>query len=177
MGKRNFQWTGGGQNIEPETDAGTSVGEVIRIVPALATSGDTGANTRCVVEAIYLHFSIHRLLITELDALGFLVWTANVAESGSDPSQALDALSLVDRAYANKNILMMAPLPVPRIALSSDLLSGTVTEEVLVSSHEFQASRKLDRSNQVLAMTVNSDASLVVSVFCQWRVLLSYGSK
>ncbi len=177
MAKRKYQWTGGGQIIEPEPDASTSVGEVIRVVPALSPSADAGADTQCVVEAIYMHFSVHRLLITELDALGFLVWTANVAESGSDPSQALDALSTTDRAYANKNILMMAPLAVPRIGLSADLLSATVTEEVLVSSHEFQASRKLDRSNQVLAMTVNSDVSVVVSVFCQWRVLLSYGAR
>ncbi len=177
MGKRRYQWVGGGQNIEPEPDASTSVGEVIRVIPATTTSEAAGENTQMVIEAIYMHFSIHRLLITELDALGFMVWTANVAEAGNDPSQALDALSTVDRAYANKNILMMAPLPVPRIALSSDLLSGTVTEEVLVSSHEYQASRKFDRSNQVLAMTVNSDVSVVVSVFCQWRVLVSYGNK
>ncbi len=175
MGKRKYQWVGGGQNIEPETDASTVPTELISLVPALPTTISAGQDTNCLVEAIYMHFSIHRLLITEVDALGFLVWVANRKENSDEAVQALDALSLADISYANKNIMMMAPLPVPRIALSSDLLSGTVTEEVLVSSHEYQATRKLERSTEMVVMAVNCDVSVVLSVFCQWRVLLSYG--
>ena len=84
-------------------------------------------------------------------------------------------MSLVDRDAASKKIMMHAPLPVPRIALSGDLLSGTVTEEILTEHHEYQAMRKHDRVSQVLGMTVNCDVDVVVNVFCQWRVLVSWG--
>ncbi len=173
MAKRKYWWVGGAENIEPMTDGDTSVGEVIRMVDAQTTGTEGGQDTQQLIEAIYLKMSVKRLLITELDAAGFIVWTANVAESGSDPSQALDSLSLVDRAYANKNILMMAPLSVPRIGLSGDLLSATITGEIIAQEFEYQAMRKFDRSNQVLALAVNSDVGVVLNVFCQWRVLFS----
>jgi len=175
MAKRIYSWVGGGQNIEPETDAGTTVSEVIQLLPPQQTSVEVGNRTKCLIEAIYLHFSIHRLLITEVDALGFMVYQSAVSESSNNPVQALDALSLQDRAYGNKRIMMMAPLPVPRITLSGDLVSVTVNEEVKVSSHEYQAMRKHDRASEVLCLTVNCDVSVVLSVFCQWRVLLSWG--
>ncbi len=175
MAKRIYSWLGGAQNIEPETDAGTITSEVIQLIPPQPTAEEVGGRTDMLIEAIYLHFSIHRLLITEVDALAFLVYQSSIAEGGNNPSQALDALTLIDRDMANKKIMMHAPLPVPRIALSSDLLSGTVTEEVLVEHHEYQAMRKHDRASQVLCLTVNSDVSIVLSVFCQWRTLVSWG--
>ncbi len=175
MAKRNYNWIGGAQNIEPETDAGTTTTEVIQLIPPQQTSTIVGARTDLLIEAIYLHFSVHRLLITEVDAMAFLVYQSPIAEGGNVPAQALDALTLVDRDMANKKIMMHAPLPVPRIALSGDLLSGTVTEEVLVAHHEYQAMRKHDRASQVLCLTVNSDVSVVLNVFCQWRVLVSWG--
>ncbi len=177
MARRRYQWVGGSKSQEPATDASSGLSTIMEMVPAELLATQVGPNTQCVIEAIYLHFSIHRLLITEVDALGFIVWTANVVEGGDTPVQTLDALSLAPRAYGNKNIMMMAPLPFPGIFLSSDLLSATVTEEGLVAHHEYQASRKLDRSNQVLALQVNSDVSAVFNVFAQWRVLLSYGQK
>lgn len=178
MGSRKeYKWVGGGQNIEPETDAGTTTGEVIQIVPALPLADAGMIPGQCTLEAIYLHFSIHRLLITEIDALGFLVWVANVKETNVEPAQALDALSLAARAYSNKNILMMAPLPVPPILASSDLLSAIVSEEVFTDHHEYQASRKINRSTDVVALTVNCDVSVATNVFVQWRALLSYGKR
>ncbi len=175
MAKRSYSWIGGAQNIEPETDAGTTVAEVIQLIPAQQVANIVGNRTDMLIEAIYLHFSIHRLLITEVDALAFLVYQSAVAEGGNTPGQALDALTLVDRDMANKAIMMHAPLPVPRIALSGDLLSGTVTEEILVAHHEYQAMRKHDRASQVLCLTINSDVSVVLNVFAQWRVLVSWG--
>ncbi len=71
--------------------------------------------------------------------------------------------------------MMMAPLPVPRTVLSGDLLSAIVDQEVKVVHHEYQAMRKHDRANQILALAVNSDVSVVLNVFCQWRVLVSWG--
>ncbi len=173
MGKRKATfWVGGGQVIEPESDGNTSTAEVIQLVPAVLRTANLGPDTSVLIEAIYLHFSIHRLLISELDALGFLVYVSNVTETSELPVQALDALATDDRAYANRNILMMAPLPVPPTVASGDLLSASVNQAVLTSSHSFRATRKLDRASNVLAMTVNSDLSVVVRVFCQWRILL-----
>ncbi len=175
--KRIYNWIGGGQNIEPETDASTSVTEVIQLVPALPAADAQGQNTQALVEAIYLHFSVHRIFTDEIDAAGFVVWMANLQEGASAlPVQSLDALSTQDRAYGNKAIMMMAPLPVPPVLGSSDLLSVATNEQVLVASHEYQARRKYDRMGQVLSMSVNCDVSVALSVFCQWRVLLSYGS-
>lgn len=175
MGKRRTQWVGGAKSYEPQTDASTSASDVIQLVEPRPLTDTQGLPVKCTIEAIYLHFSIKRILITDFDALGFLVYTQQVSETSDLPLQALDALSLAERAYANKQILMMAPLPYPPIFLSSDLLSATPDNSGMVASHEFQASRKLDRSSQVLCMTLNSDVSVVVNVFAQWRILLSYG--
>ncbi len=173
MGKRKSTfWVGGGVIREPETDVSISTGDVIQLLPAVLRTANLGPDTSVVIEAIYLHFHIHRILITPLDALGFLVWISNVTETSELPVQSLDAISVDDRAYANKNILMMEPLPVPPVLNSGDLLSAAVNDEVIVSSHQFRASRKLDRASNVLAMNLNSDVSSVTRVFCQWRILL-----
>ncbi len=176
MSKRKLVWVGKGQLITPKTDASTPVGEIMELVPAVLEGAPGGENTRCVIDAIYLHFSVTRIGINRLDAVGFMVWVARVGEAANTPVQSMDALSLRDRVYANKAILMMAPLPVPPILGASDLLSFLPNDQVAVAHHDFQASRKLDRSNEVLALVVNSDVSSEVEVFVQARVLLSYGS-
>ncbi len=172
--KRTTQWFGGGQIVEPDTDVSTSVSEIVELVPALKVADFVGQPSSAVIEGIYLDFSIRRLLTTTLDSLGFLVWTAAVGEGSEAPIQALDALSTETRFYANKAIMMQFPLPVPPLLGTSDLLAFTVNDEILTAHFEFSARRKLDRSSQVLAMTLNSDVSAVMRVFCQWRVLLSY---
>ncbi len=175
MGKKRkeYQWLGGGENIEPQTGASTSVADVIQLVPGVPIADNAGVRTTFLIEAIYLHFHVHRLLITELDALGFLVYQGNVSDSGNNPVQALDALSLEDRLYSRKQLMMMGPLAVPAIIFDG-VSAFTTQEQVLVSSHEYQANRKHDRSQQILCLTVNSDVSVVTSVFCQWRVLVSW---
>jgi len=174
MGKRTTQWIGGGQNIEAEPQASTAVSEVIQLLPGIQVASILGAQANVVIEAIYLKFSVHRLLIAELDALGFVVWVAQLQEAGNNPAQVLDALDTSDRVYGNKQIMMMAPLSVPAIAYSGDLLSAIVTEEVKCETHEFQARRRLARQSELLALTVQADVSVVVNVFCQWRILVSY---
>ncbi len=172
--EKEYQWFGGGQNIEPKTDASTTIAEVIQLIPVVPTTEVVGGRTRFLIEAMYLHFSIHRLLISEIDALGFLVWQSQVTELSTTPTQTLNALSLDDRFYSNKRIMMMAPLPVPPLLASGDLATAIPDERVLVAHHDYQAMRKHDRSNQVLAMIVNCDVSVATSVFCQWRVLVSW---
>ncbi len=175
MGKqKEYSWVGGAKLYQPQTDASTGVADVIELVPAQLTTEAAGRRTRCTIEAIYLHFSIRRILTTTFDALGFMVWQAQVAETGNTPAQAIDSLSLTSRVYANKSIMMMAPLPVPPLLGTSDLLAFVVNDQIITDHHEYQANRKHDQANQVLAMTLNSDVSVVVSVFSQWRVLLSW---
>ena len=174
MTKRRTQWIGGGEIKEPNTDASSPVADIIEMIPAELSSAAVGQSTSMVIEAIYLHFSTRRLLTTTFDALGFVVWVANVAETGNTPVQSLDALSTTARTYGNKNILMMQPLAVPPILGIADLTAFTPNDQIITEHHEFQASRKLDRSNQVLALQINSDVSAVCRVFAQWRVLVSY---
>ncbi len=172
--KKKTMWVGGGQLVLPEPDVTTLVNEVVEMVPAVLVADPVGVPTAFTIEAIYLHFSTRRVGIAETQALGFLVWVGNIQEQGESPVQALDALSVTARAYSNKNIMMMAPLEVPPIALSGDLLTATSDLRIQVAHHEYQASRKFDRSNQVLCMTINSETALVVETFAQWRVLLEY---
>ncbi len=172
--KRSKQWVGGGQVIESQTDGSTSTSDIIKLVEPIPRATIQGADSKVLVEAIYLHFSTHRLLATTLDALGFMVYTQQVSESTELPLQALDALSTDRRLYSNNQILMMQPLKVPPILAASDLLSVLVNRETSVEHHDYQATRKLDRAAQVLCLTVNSDVSDVVRCFVQWRVLLSY---
>ncbi len=162
-----------GQLVIAETRAGTSVADVVQMIPGVPIADDAGARTKFLIEAMYLHFSVHRILITEVDALGFLVYQGNMSDSGNNPVQALDALSLEDRLYTRKQLMMMGPLPVPPIIFDG-VSAFTTQEQVQVASFEYQANRKHDRSQQVLCLTVNCDVSLVVRVFCQWRVLVSW---
>ncbi len=172
--KRKTMWVGGGKLYTVQGDASTAVGDVFELIPSIEVGVAPGQLSSYTVEAIYLHFSIRRLLITELQALGFLVWMGAAAEGGNSPVQALDALSTTVRSYSNKQIMMMAPLPVPPLLAAGDLATAIPNDLVLVAHHEYQASRKFDRSSQVLSMTINSDVDNVVSVFAQWRVLLEY---
>ncbi len=170
---KSTMWVGGAILYSPEPDVSTTTSEVIELIPAVLAADPVGVLTKYTIQAIYLHFSIRRINIAETQALGFLVYQTGVTEGANTPVQALDALSLEERFYGNRAILMMAPLPVPFINHSGDLATAQVTEQVLTSHHEFQASRKHDRSNTVLAMTLNSE-TLAVSVFSQWRILLEY---
>ncbi len=172
MPRKPTYWVGGGQNIEPQTDASTSTGSVIKLLPALPRTGNLGRDNKVIIEAIYLHFAIKRIFVTDFDALAFLVWVANVTETSDLPVQTINALSLDSRMYANRAIMMAAPLPVPRNWVSGDLATATAfTGEVLVAHHEFQASRKVDLASNVVSLILNSDVSVVTSVFCQWRML------
>ncbi len=174
--KRKYVWVGGGQIILPVTDASTSVGDVMEIVPAIPRTSELGADTSCLVEALYINVSTHRLTLDSLDAAGVIVWTANVVEGGDSPAQTLDAISTDSRAYANKNIMVMAPLEVPPVIPVGNAATFATSEATVVSHFEYQATRKLDRSNQVLALTINTDVSDVLRCFVQVRCLLSYGS-
>ncbi len=171
--KKTYEWFGGGENLDVKTDASTSVADLIQMIPGRALADDAGVRTQFLIEAIYLHMHVHRLLITEVDALGFIVYQGNLSDSGNNPVQALDAVSLQNRLYSRKQIMMMGPLAVPPIIFDG-VSAFTTQEEVLVSSHEYQANRKHDRSQQVLTLAVNADVSDVISCFCQWRVLVSW---
>ncbi len=178
MSKRQYEWIGGAKLLTPETDAGTTISEVEQLIPPRPQADVAGNRDRFLIEAIYLHFSIRRAGTNALsapDALGFLVWQESVQEGQNLPIQSLDALSLGSRLYSNKRIMMMAPLPVPPLLGSSDLLTFIASDEVKTSHHEYQATRKHDRGSQVLCLNVNCDISLVFRVFAQWRVLVSYG--
>ncbi len=175
--KRSYQWVGGGEILTPKTDASSAVGDIFQIAPAASRTVAEIGRTDCLIEAIYVHVSTHRLLTTSFDALGLIVWVANVSEGSANPVQTLDALATDVRAYGNKNILIMEPLEVPPVLASSDLLSVTTDDRILHHKATFQATRKLDRAQQVLSLQLNSDVSDVVRCFVQVRALLSYGNK
>ncbi len=169
-----YSWFGGGANYEPQTDASTNIADIIQLIPPLSLADEAGARTRFLIEAIYLKFSVQRLLATNFDALGFIVYQMAPRESDNLPTTALDALSLSSRLYARKSIMMMAPLDVPPNVFTSDLLAASPNDEIKTSAHEYQAMRKHDRANQILCLAINSDVSVVTSVFSQWRVLVSW---
>lgn len=174
MANKTFEWVGGAQLKSVETDVGTAIGDVIQMIPSTPVANAVGTRDKFVIDAIYMHFSIRRLLTTTVDSLGFIVWQESVQEGTNNPIQSLDALSTTSRLYSNKRIMMMKPLPVPPLLGTSDLLAFTVNDEVLTASFEYQASRKHDRSSQVLCLISNCDVSDVVQVFAQWRVLCTY---
>ncbi len=174
MGKKTYSWLGGGEIIEPQTDASTATSDVIQLIPAQPVAAVTNERTRFLIEAIYLNFSVARILTTTFDALGFLVYQIPPIEDSANPSLALNAISTSDRLYSRKNIMMMAPLPVPPVLSNGSTGAVFTSDEIKVSHHEYQANRKHDTASQILAMTVNSDVSVVTRVFCQWRVLVSW---
>ncbi len=176
MSRRKYQWVGAGAIITPKTDASTPTSEIMELVPAVLRTSAAGPRTDCLIEAMYIKVHTHRILTSALDATGIIVWTAVVSEGADAPAQSLNALATDARAYGNKNIMLMEPIAVPPLLAAGDLLSFQTSDEIMVSSFEYQATRKLDRQNQVLALTINSDVSSVVRCFVQARVLLSWGS-
>ncbi len=175
MGKKHrTSWLGGSLLMNPETDAGTTTAEVAQLIPPQQAAEVVGDRTSFVIEAIYMHFSIRRVSLAQPDALGFMVYQSMVSEAGNLPVLALDALSTTPREYSRKNIMMMAPLPVPPLLGAGDLLSFQTDDRIITEHHEFQAMRKHDTASQVLCMTINSDISLVVRIFAQWRILIGW---
>ncbi len=172
--KKVYSWLGGGQSIDPKTDASTSTADVIQMIPVQPVAELQNQRSRFLIEAMYLHFSVVRQGITTFAQLGFMVYQIPPIEDSPNPSLALDALSTSPRLYARKNIMMMAPLPCPPTLAASDLLSFTPNDAILVAHHEYQANRKHDTASQLLCMTVNSDVDDVATVFCQWRILVSW---
>ncbi len=171
--KKEYTWVGGAQIIEPETDASTTPGELLVLVPGIQTTEVVGGPQNCLVEAIYLNFSIRRILLSAIDALTYMVYVGDLADNSNVVSTALNSQSLNDRLYSRKDIMMLGQLPVPPL-LVSPTPAFTTSEEVLVHHAEYQASRKLNRAGQSVVMAVNCDVSVATRVFCQWRVLLSY---
>ncbi len=172
--KRSGEWLGGAKLITPAPDVSTTTAEIIALIEPIGVGDSVGVRTRFNIEAIYAHFSIRRLGIAEVEAMGFMVYQIQPSEASSLPLAALDALSTTARAYSNKAIMMMAPLPIPPFLASSDLATAIPSDEVMVVHHEFQANRKHDRANQVLCMAVNAETDLEVSVFVQWRIWVTY---
>ncbi len=175
--KRSYQWVGLGQIIVPKTDASSTVGAVMQLAPAISRTVPEVGRTDCLIQAMYIHVSSHRILTTSFDAMGLVVWVANVSEASQNSAQSLDALSLDSRAYSNKNILVLEPMAVPPVLASGDLATVTTDDRVLTHKATFQASRKLDRAQQVLCLQINTDVSDVMRCFVQARVLLSYGTQ
>ncbi len=175
--KRSYQWVGDGLIINAVPDVSVSVGNIMQILSALTSSSNPEGRTQVLLEALYVHISTHRGGIDAVAALGVVAWVANVSEGSNNPVQSLDAIGVQSRAYSNKNILIMEPIAVPPVLASSDLLLAIASEATLVSKHTFQASRKIDRSNQVLSLMVNCDVSTQVQCFVQVRALLSYGAR
>ncbi len=173
--KRETTWVGGGVIIEPETDASTGTDEITQLIPAAALGAAVKSErTQFRIDSIYLHFHIHRILLTALDACSFLVYQMAPQENSLQPAMALDALSTLPRMYQRKNIMMHGPLPVPPLLAAGDLLSFQTDDRVLVASHQFRANRKHDTAKEVLCLVINSDVSVVLRIFVQWRILLSW---
>jgi len=174
---KKYKWCGGGIIREPDTFGTTSRAEVIELCPAL-TESELEAYSDVVIERCHIHIATHRLLISPLDAFGIIVWLAQVQEFDNDVVQVLDSLGLTAgaaRQYGNRQIMFQGQLPVPRVNSldAQDVLSN----EVLTEKIDIKVRRKLHRSNEILALSLNTDVDAVLRCFVQWRVLLSYGSK
>ncbi len=172
--KRNLQWVGGGVIREAETDASTSTAEVIQLVPPIQVATKDGGPSNALIKAVYLHFSSKRILLSSLDAFGFIMWIAIRQENANLPVQSLDAIPANNTPYANKAIMLMAPLQVPPLLAAGDLLSFQTNDQLITEHHTFESNRKLDRQSQILCLNLNSDISVVMRTFVQWRVLLEY---
>ena len=174
---KKYKWCGGGIIREPETFASTARSEVINLCPALRED-ELESYSDVVVERCHISIATHRILVTSVDAFGVLVWVAQVNEADNDVVQSLDAIGLTvgaARQYGNRQIMYQTLLPVPPINALE--LSNELDLRIQVEHIDIKVRRKLHRSNEMLALTLNSDVSSVMRCFVQWRVLLSYGSK
>ncbi len=160
-----------GDSVLQTLKAGPLLANVLTIVPIIVED-DTVAD--CTHQTTYLKFHTRRLLTTSCSAAGWIVWSATALASVGGPVQALDPLSLVARAWMNKDIMGYGPIDVPPVISTGD--TGTLQVDRSVRTVEFQvkAKRKLNRANHEIYLSVNCDVDDVLSTFIQHRTLLHY---
>ncbi len=143
--------------------AGADVGTIIQLVPTIAENV-ADAQQDMVLEVSHIHLSIRRLLITNVDALGFVVWMGKVLVGTSTPAQGLDPLSQSTFAWADGDIMLQGLLPVPPVISAGD----TGVAEIDRSNTNFyirvKSKRKFKRANHGIFLALACDVTNVVKV-------------
>ena len=170
--KRSYKWCGDGRIVDPEAFVNTTKAEV----PVLCPNVGPNDYSDVVLERTIINFSIRRELTGQVDAFAAILAVQPVDQNDtSRPTQVLDTLSTIASEYSAKNILRWAALPVP--ANGHDGTIDRVTGEIITVLWDVPVKRRLDRTRDILTLSMNIDLDLAVSVFVQSRVLLSYGKR
>ncbi len=168
--KKITKWVG--DSVLQTLKAGPLFANVLAIVPVTLDVDDAIGD--CTHQTTYLKFHTRRLLTTSCSAAGWIMWSATALSGVGGPVQALDPLSLVSRAWANKDIMGYGPLDVPSTVSNGSTGVVEVDRSVMTLEYVCKAKRKLNRANHEIYLSVNCDVDDVLSTFIQHRSLLHY---
>lgn len=167
--KRTGQWIGDNNLQTVLSHASGSVADIISLLP---TNSIVEAAANVVFERCIIDFWTRRLLVTQPEALGFMVWDGDVLSGTTTPVEALDPLSGSTFSWAHKAIMQKGGLPVPPVFFNG--VSNAVGGELLHSQVDINVKRKLSRRNQQINLVVRCDLSSVMRVFTTWRTYYTY---
>ncbi len=169
-----YKWCGFGQTLTVATKANTTVAEVIQLCPRMV---DEDAQGDVTVEAIYAHVSMHRLLFTTLEAVGYIIAIQKSDDTTGNPLEVFDTVPIGSASVpvlGNRDILMHGHLPVVSRLIDGSSGAAASSNEVGVTDIVYKARRKLHRLTHGVYMHITADGSDVVKVVVGGRLLLRY---
>ena len=86
-----YKWVGFGEARDVETSVGTAVTGVMQFVPCLVNPEAVGEVT---VEAVYMHISLRCLLVSTVDAVGYILAIQKCDIANGNPVEVLNPLAV-----------------------------------------------------------------------------------
>ena len=155
-----YKWCGLNLLKTVETTASTATNEVVEICPDLSTAEMQG-DVR--VERILINLNIRRLLVSGIDAFGWMVADQKIVPSTGLVSEVLPVLDTTNSTFTlgNRDLYGIGLLPVPPKVLQSDN-TEIVDGRVLVERIDLKPRKTLHRLNHALTFTVAADVTAVL---------------
>ncbi len=141
--------------------AGADVATTIALVPTIAENV-VDAQQDMVLETCHIHLCYKRLLVTGLDAMGFVVYLGKVLVGTSTLAQALDPLSLSTFAWADGDIMLQGLLPVPPTVSAGNTGAAEVDNSLVHQYIHVKSKRKFKRANHGIFLSLSTDVSSVI---------------
>lgn len=167
MAKRRGKWVG--DLSVHDLQAGPDVATIIQVVPTVTDESLSDV----VLETCHIHLNIERILVTAIDACGYVIWLGKVLVGTTTPAQGLDPLSLVSGAWADADILLQGLLPVPPVNVNGFDGVKQINHSLAHVQLQVKSKRRFNRVNHGIFMAIACDVDNVVRVTTVRRSYLS----
>ena len=155
-------------------DTMIAIADAEALCPSLSDAESQGDTT---IERILIDFSVRRLLIDDVSALGFVVQIMTDDETTALPSKVVNPLDQTNPefTFGNKDVLLQGLLEYPSFLINGFDGTTTVNRETRMRHVEFNGRRRLNRLNHSIQLWLaTNNVDDVMSVAFTSRVLLRY---